>query len=348
MLKKTNNFLSLFTLLLFTLFSLSAKDHSFLDSPNNLSTAHYPKLYCSERSGILKSALLDSISSAQKSIVIFSFTLSDLDLIERLNKKAEEGIDVSIIVDKDHQGPILNNGSPLLTIHTRNKGDGRLHHKLLVIDEENIWIGSANFTSSAYKSQENLMTLFKSKTIAKAITQEKLVFKENHKREFKETPTEKVLSQKISYYLLPHAKFAATSTEKLFNKKGKEKLLSLINSAQKTIRIAMMVWTEPELQKAIVSAHMRGVKIEVLLASTNDTVAQALKNAGIFVTNNPNSNFMHNKFMWVDDNILVNGSSNWSKSSFSRNDESFIVIENLTLNQNIYLTNYWSMLLKAS
>jgi len=107
----------------------------------------------------------------------------------------------------------------------------------------------------------------------------------------------------------------------------------------------MMVWTDPELERAILTAHNRGIHVEVLLADMRDAVALNLQRAGIAISTNPHLNFMHNKFMIVDDTTLVNGSANWSRSSFSRNDESFLIINHLDSEQTTYLDEYWTDLL---
>ena len=81
-----------------------------------------------------------------------------------------------------------------------------------------------------------------------------------------------------------------------------------------------------------------------ILAADYDGVFPELIYAGINVQINPKLGLMHNKFMYVDNTILVNGSANWSSSSFTRNDESFIVINKLTEEQQNYLDMYWNYL----
>lgn len=66
--------------------------------------------------------------------------------------------------------------------------------------------------------------------------------------------------------------------------------------------------------------------------------------AGIEVKVNPKLSFMHNKLACIDGIILVNGSANWSESSFTRSDESFVVLEPLTPDQSEFFTDYWNYL----
>jgi cardiolipin synthase len=293
----------------------------------------------------LKETLIEEISSAKKSLLFFAFTFSDRDLISLINDKAEEGIEVIIIIDNDHESPFLKYGSEKLKIVTR-PGQGRVHHKILSVDDENVWLGSANFTSSAYNTQENLFIGVKSITFAKALREESEIFQGKKQRSNTTTFQEKYGEELVSLYLLPYSNPYRKSLEAKMNSEAKQELISLIAKAKSHIRIAMMVWTEPELEKAIIQAHKRGVFVEILLSDKKNTLAKNLENAGVLVKVNPNLNFLHNKMLLIDESTLVNGSANWSKSAFSRNDESFFVIKNLKKEHIAYLKDYWVKLLE--
>ncbi|MCB1181187.1 MAG: phosphatidylserine/phosphatidylglycerophosphate/cardiolipin synthase family protein [Chlamydiia bacterium] len=296
----------------------------------------------------LRKTFEDAIINAKESILILTFTFSDQNFIKLINQKADEGVEVIVVIDKDHRGPLLTSGNDKIQVVTRFHGEGRVHHKILVVDDEDVWMGSANFSTAAFTSQENLVVGVKSTVLAQALRSEVEVFQGMHKRTDSSVPQDILGEQELLFYLLPHFDPHYAGPEKLINERGKEELLSLIKNANSHIKIAMMVWTDPELEKAILEAHRRGIVVEVLLQDMQDTVSWNLKAAGVFVTINPRLNFMHNKWMWIDEDILVNGSANWSRSSFSRNDESFIVLKNLSENQKIYLKDYWTDLLTRS
>lgn len=304
-----------------------------------------PQLYHTAEPHRLRQTFEEAIIHAKKSILIFSFSFSDLDFIELLNQKAEEGLDVVVVINKDHQGSLLTYGSDRIQIVTRFHGEGRVHHKILLIDDEDVWVGSANFSASAFTSQENFVVGLNSTALAQAVRYEAEVFLGNQSRVDGPTPLEKFNDQEVRLYLLPNSDPRYNGPEKNMNEKGKQELLSTIRNAKSHIRIAMMVWTDPELEQAVLDAHKRGVLVEVLMQDMQDTVSRNLKKAGVFITTNPHLNFMHNKWMWVDEEILINGSANWSRSTFTRNDESFLVLKNLNKNQNSYLEEYWTDLL---
>lgn len=294
--------------------------------------------------GLLKERLKEVILEAKESILLFTFTFSDREFINLLNKKAKEGVDTKIVIDREHKGPLLTTGSDQLQILTRDSGEGRLHHKLLVVDNRFVWIGSANFTSQAFSFQENLMMGIDSKELAQFITQESEVFEKGLRRTQIEPLIFSSKDQTLEYYLLPHCDSRFNSLEKTINTRGKKELIQKISGAKEHIRICMMLWTEPELADAIIKAHHRGVFVEVLLQDIKGDIASRLKHEGISVNKNSSLHFMHNKWMLVDNRYFIHGSANWSRSSFSRNDESFIILNDLDQEQIDYLNEYWTQL----
>lgn len=300
-------------------------------------------LYYTQDRQTLGNSIKESIAQAKNSILIFTFTLSDAQIIDILNKKAEEGLSVTVVIDKDHMAEIVSKRSPKLEIVTRRSGEGHLHHKILVVDGRDIWIGSANFTTSAYVSQENMMVRFDSEELGTYLLSEVDAFRGTSNRSPHGPLQFSLTEQLIDFCLLPHDGFPPKKIEKAINDQSKERLIQTIKNAKHSIKIAMMVWTNHDLTYAIIEAQRRGVKVQVLSQDLGGNIPQ-LKNAGIEVKVNPKFSLMHNKMMWVDDRILVTGSANWSQSSFTRNDESFIILEPMTEHQISLMNHYWSYL----
>lgn len=321
---------------------LTFLSYGYTQEINQLRSLETPQIY-SSRDSSLKGVLMEEIANAKESLLFFTFTFSDVDIINLINQKSETGVEVTIIIDNEHQSTLQKLGSGHLNIITR-EGQGRVHHKILVVDNENVWLGSANFTSAAYKKQENLFIGVKSKTFAKALIEEAKIFEEKKCRTEVLDLQELYEDELVKLFILPFSKPYGNSLETKMNKKAKDEIIYLLDNATNSIRIAMMVWTDPDLEKAVIEAHKRGVLVEILLQDKKDVVSKNLQDAGIIVKVNPNLNFLHNKLLWIDGNILVNGSANWSRSAFSRNDESFFVLENLSEEHRVYLEEYWTTL----
>lgn len=104
-----------------------------------------------------------------------------------------------------------------------------------------------------------------------------------------------------------------------------------ISNATQSIKVAIYHLTSDNIRDALIDAYNSGVDVKVFTddGSENDTDIIALKNAGIPVRDDNNSNsLMHNKFMIIDGKILWSGSTNYTYSAFYRNNENAVRIEN--------------------
>lgn len=304
------------------------------------------EIHHTEVRGELGKTIQESILQAEESILIFTFSLSDPGIIDALNAKAKEGIAVTVVIDRNHLAEINSKRVPGVEVLTRPSGEGHLHHKIVVIDQKEIWVGSANFTTSAYMTQENVMVRFISRELGAFLKGEADVFKGLSSRSSHEPLLIALKEQDVTFCLLPHDGFPPRPIEKAINDSAKKFLIHKIDEAKSTIRIAMMVWTNSDLAASVIRAKRRGVDVQVVAPDLGGSIPQ-LKSAGVTVRINPKLGFMHNKLMWVDDSVLVNGSANWSQSSFTRSDESFVVLEPMTPKQQEEFRLYWNYLFGA-
>ena len=305
-------------------------------------------VYHSDASGQLKNTQLESVRSAKKSILIMTFTLSDMEMIQAINQKAQEGVKVTVIMNKDHMGTIQANKHPNIELLTRS-GEGRYHHKVLVIDQSLTWLGSANFSPDALTTQTNTMTIVHNQELANYLHDEIDVIKGFKQREKKIPPIFTAGGQKVELLYFPHVPELnpLSSPEKYLNNQGRQRILDLINQAKHHLRFFVCVWTDTELAQAAVAAKNRGVNVEAMIWGQADSLAiiNQLAMGGVSVKSIGHLPLVHNKMMVVDDSILVNGSANWSKSWFSRNDESYLVVHDLDQQQRDYLDAQWNQII---
>lgn len=279
----------------------------------------------------LKGSVHDLLNSAHSSILIISFSFSDPEVIQLLNKKADEGVFVQLIIDRDHLVGLKQKMRPSVQIGTRSGGEGHLHHKMLVVDSEYVWIGSANFTTSAYSTMKNLAIGFYSPEIGAQLHQEASDIASSSARSAKSPFTTSYGEQLLEVYVLPHnAPESPRATETAMNDAGKEKLIGLIDGARHHLKISVDVWTYKDASRAVINAMQRGVKVDVVVGNTTEEAVKMMIQAGIPVKQGQN---LHFKFMLVDNEIFLNGSPNWSMNAFSRSDESYVVLYNLTEEQ---------------
>lgn len=109
-------------------------------------------------------------------------------------------------------------------------------------------------------------------------------------------------------------------------------LVSDINSAKKSLDIAIYSFTDTKAAYAIADAKKRGVSVRLISdreCSGNSYQEKALrivKNAGIPIKINSHSGIMHLKVTVIDGSAVTTGSFNYTKSAQEKNDENFVVI----------------------
>ena len=102
-------------------------------------------------------------------------------------------------------------------------------------------------------------------------------------------------------------------------------ILEAIAGAQESLRIKMFVFSDPVLLAAVVAAHKRGVKVQVMLNPArrggepeNVATRKKLEKAGVeVIDSNPAFSVTHEKSMVVDDELAFVKSLNWETKNFT-------------------------------
>ncbi|OJU82206.1 MAG: hypothetical protein BGO10_05005 [Chlamydia sp. 32-24] len=288
----------------------------------------------------LRPTILTAINQAKDSILLFGYTLKDYKVLEALRKKGEEGLKVQVIVDATatpHAEVALGPNVKIIKRFT----SGLMHLKLLVIDQKYVFAGTANFTSDALLRQGNMVLGFNLPPLAKFIQAKADAMNETSNQ--KDFPHQRYqfTNQTIEFWFLPD------------DYRGVSKIKELIQSAKKSIHVAMFAWTRRDFATALVNAHNRGVKVDVVinhqsLREDSFAIARYLKENGIEVRRSDGPHILHYKTMIVDDSILVNGSANWTRKAFRENDDFFIVIDPLLASQAEVVSQIWKKIMQES
>ena len=105
----------------------------------------------------------------------------------------------------------------------------------------------------------------------------------------------------------------------------KKPIVEAIESAKKSIRIKMFVYSDPDLIQAVVNAKRRGVEIQVMLnparrngEEDNGETRRLLEAAGVDVKDsNPKFGITHEKSMIIDDETAFVKSLNWATKNLT-------------------------------
>lgn len=120
-------------------------------------------------------------------------------------------------------------------------------------------------------------------------------------------------------------------------------IVSRINLANTTLDIAVWDNGSVNIINAINAAYIRGVQVRYISSSNSLNSAMSGLNAAIPVLERQSlTNTMHNKFVIVDNSILMTGSMNFGLGSMFDDYNNFIIINNSSLALN-YLTEFNEM-----
>jgi phosphatidylserine/phosphatidylglycerophosphate/cardiolipin synthase-like enzyme len=112
---------------------------------------------------------------------------------------------------------------------------------------------------------------------------------------------------------------------------GAEQLVvHTIEGAKHTLEVAAYSFTSKSISKALVDAHKRGVKVEIVMDKSQKTerysAASFLAHAGIPVRIDSQHAIMHNKYMIVDGVNVQTGSYNYTTAAAKHNAENALFL----------------------
>ena len=284
-----------------------------------------PRLYSNPSREDLRLTLLNAIDQARSSIFLTMFGLSDPSILRALNTKLKARIPVAIYYDVKGS-PDIRKTLPGASIHPVLQS-GIMHHKILILDEETVFLGSANFTTQSLKMHDNLVIGLANQKVARFL-KERVPHTTGYLRTL-------VGGQDVEIWLLPDLKGHALTD-----------LKKQIKLARRTLRIALFTLTHGALIDEIIKAKKRGVEVSVVIdmhsgLGASATAVETLKNAGVRVLHSQGVQLMHHKFVYIDEQTLVAGSANWTKAAFAKNSDCLLILHNLNREQKTFMNSLW-------
>ncbi len=134
--------------------------------------------------GVLN-ALATLLTGAEESIYFLAFSFTSNDLGEIVRQKAEAGLTISGVMDdeqiRSNQGtefdPFRQAGLDVLI----DGIDGQMHHKVFVVDEKIVVLGSYNFSQAAEeRNDENLLIVYNEKIAEQFVQEFQRVYAQAH------------------------------------------------------------------------------------------------------------------------------------------------------------------------
>ena len=252
-----------------------------------------------------------------------------------------------------------------------SKGSGLMHHKFMIVDNKIVVTGSSNITLSGIhgdfhnletKGNVNHLLRIKNSELASVFTQEFNYMWGDSKTgginsQFGLAKPARSPKSIIWDNTKVIVQFSPSSSSKNWNFSSNGSIGKTLNNANTSIDLALFVFSEQFIANKLQEKQQQGVKIsgvfdagfafryysEVLdmlgvsgyyrcrEEKNNNPWKDPLDTVG--VANLAKGDKLHHKFALIDRQTVITGSHNWSQAANNLNDETLLIIHNLTLAQ---------------
>ncbi len=287
-----------------------------------------------------KTALIDFMKSAKKSIEIAVFSFSDREIIEALNTIQTAGVvTIKVVVDDNNGAVKTTDGSVSLSSSVVTKFDDRpdleMHHKFVIIDrgesDAAVWTGSANFNRPNMTTMNNNAVILRSKEVAAT-----------YGAEFDYMFTNALF----------HTNKTTPSTTTVFTVSGipveirfaprdqpVNRMVDAVNSLSQSLYFAIFASGNGSLLSAMIAkkSAIGANNFGWFDKSFTENSASAasffsdLSTAGYDVRKDDNSDVMHHKYMVIDGAKVFTGSMNFTVAGNADNDENSVYIQDAAI-----------------
>ncbi len=279
--------------------------------------------------------MLKLIASARQTLDAAFYDIGDMGVVQALIAAKAKGVRVRVVTDDDSMVPSSHDtgrgefrdtitalkqaGIPVID----DQRSGIMHHKFLIVDNQAVWMGSTNSTSTSLYNHNNNALTIRNQQIA-----------ENYLSEFERMFTQRIFgpnpARQIPY---PVVKVGNTTIRTFFSPKGggTEAILDVLNRAQKSISFMTFSFTDKDVANLMVAKKQAGLRVEGVydqcLGYGKYSTYHIMKANGIYTRMDGNEALLHHKVVMADDTVIT-GSFNISANADKTNNESMLIIEN--------------------
>jgi phosphatidylserine/phosphatidylglycerophosphate/cardiolipin synthase-like enzyme len=201
--------------------------------------------------------------------------------------------------------------------------DAIMHDKFFVVDGRFVWTGSTNVSDSCSGGYNaNLVTVIDSRRVADA-----------YRREFEQMYEDGRFHEHKTSRGRTEVELGNARVEVMFAPQDtpiRERMRPLVQGARERIDVAVFYLTHKHLTGDLIEAHLRGVKIRVIIDATSAvngyTKHELLRAVGIPVKVENWGGKMHMKSAMIDGRTVITGSENWTTAGDDTNDENVVIV----------------------
>ncbi len=274
-------------------------------------------------------AVAAAIDGAKQTIDIAIYSFSLEDVAQALLRAKDRGVRVRIVMESDGMDgkvpqQLMDQGIPIVG----DRREGLMHNKFMVIDGEQVWTGSLNFTTTGTYNDYNQVVRVSNAKLAQDYTtefNEMFVDDQFGPGSPANTPYPNLTigGYPVQVYFSPDDGVA-------------QHLVDLIDSAQKSIHFLAYSFTSNDLGAAMMAKARAGVDVRGVfeteqVKSNQGTEFPAMQRAGLGVREDTLPGQMHMKVIIIDGQVVSFGSYNFSASAENTNDENEMIVQDPAL-----------------
>ncbi|WP_080129326.1 phospholipase D-like domain-containing protein [Chlamydia suis] len=249
-------------------------------------------------------AICKAILSAKKLVCMKMYTISSPEIIQALIK-ASRHTPVRVQYQDSPNIKDLCKGSSVDLISSETTS--LFHKKTTCIDNKMVFAGSANYTPLSLQYDVNWTSKITDPEACRSI----------------------LTVQKKSTYLGGGQTLTYVPSSRQYHGQLKNILLKHIDDARSNIRVAVYVFTAPDLFAALARAVRRGVRVKVIIDPRQKAIAYGVASKTtppLPVYERTHDGVLHTKMCCIDNKVIFWGSANWSTGGFRINaEDSFIL-----------------------
>ena len=269
-------------------------------------------------------SLAESIRRARFQVDLAVYRLDLWSVRDALLDAHNRGVKVRIVtedshLDQDEIQDLMEAGVPVISDH----GQGLMHHKFVVIDQEEVWTGSMNFTLNGAYRHDNALLHVRSQEVAKNFT-----------TEFEEMFIDGLFGENVRVDTpYPRVDIAGNVVETYFSPDDQpaERVVELIQNAEKSIIFLAFSFTSDAVAEAILKQAEHQVVVKGVMETSQSFTGkgdegQRFSDSAVEIRFDGNPDKMHHKCIVIDDKVVITGSYNFTVSAEKRNDENILII----------------------
>lgn len=252
-------------------------------------------------------------------------TKTFLDLIQESDeiKCVLYDLDIPVIIDAlvDKNAEVYLEEDNKLDEFNYGYSYALMHNKFCIFDEKKIMTGSFNPTFNGANRNNNNIIIIESKTLVNNYLSEFNEIKNNIFGKGKINLHSKIIynNYSIQNYFCPEDNC-------------QKHVLKELDDAKESIRFMTFSFTDTVIADKLIEKQEQGIEIEGIMESKRTTMQynryNQLTQNGVLVHKDNNKYNLHHKVFIIDNETVITGSYNPTKSGNERNDENILIIKN--------------------